>query len=171
MVLKDTIEVWSIVNEAGGSHPFHIHDIQFFILDRGGQPVTGHETGKKDTVRADNNETVRFIAKFETHANADVPYMYHCHILPHEDGGMMGQFIVVNPEEKLIDLTSSDTDVTLRWSQYLTSQFMSLQSTSDLGVSFSDIVSSPSVVDEKNQLILSRDPGNKFFRLLPVTTD
>jgi FtsP/CotA-like multicopper oxidase with cupredoxin domain len=38
--------------------------------------------------------TVRFITKFEDFADEDFPYMYHCHILPHEDGGMMGQFIV-----------------------------------------------------------------------------
>ncbi|MBT6413248.1 MAG: T9SS type A sorting domain-containing protein, partial [Candidatus Marinimicrobia bacterium] len=39
-------------------------------------------------------ETVRFIAKFEDHADDEVPYMYHCHMLQHEDEGLMGQFIV-----------------------------------------------------------------------------
>jgi len=41
-------------------------------------------------------ETVRFITKFEDFANDPVPYMYHCHMLTHEDGGMMGQFSVVS---------------------------------------------------------------------------
>jgi bilirubin oxidase len=41
------------------------------------------------------NGTVKFITKFEDFADSDVPYMYHCHILTHEEAGMMGQFTVV----------------------------------------------------------------------------
>ena len=40
---------------------------------------------------------MRIITKFEDFADDTVPYMYHCHMLTHEDGGMMGQFVVVNP--------------------------------------------------------------------------
>lgn len=40
-------------------------------------------------------ETVRFVTKFEDFADSTVPYMFHCHMLTHEDGGMMGQFVVV----------------------------------------------------------------------------
>jgi len=40
-------------------------------------------------------ETVRFIASFTNFADPDMPYMYHCHILEHEDNAMMGQFVVV----------------------------------------------------------------------------
>ena len=43
-------------------------------------------------------ETVRFIAKFEDFADEEVPYMYHCHMLQHEDDGLMGQFIVEGEE-------------------------------------------------------------------------
>ena len=42
------------------------------------------------------NETVRLIMKFEDFADTTIPYMYHCHILMHEDDGMMGQFVVGN---------------------------------------------------------------------------
>ena len=52
--------------------------------------------GRKDVVLVKPQETVRFIAKFEDFANDTIPYMYHCHLLTHEDGGMMGQFIVTN---------------------------------------------------------------------------
>lgn len=169
VVLLDSVEVWSIVNEAGGSHPFHIHDIQFFILDRNGNPPTGHETGKKDTVRVDNNETVRFITKFETHANTEVPYMYHCHILPHEDGGMMAQFIVVDPASQLLDMTPSATDLTLRWSKNLSTDVFSLQSTAAIESTFTNLTATPSLVDDKNQVIVDMDTDNHFFRLLPVT--
>ncbi len=91
------IEIWEISNN-GAPHPIHIHDIQFLILDRNGIPPEPYESGWKDTVLVNNNETVRVITKFDTYANQEIPYMFHCHILQHEDGGMMGQFIVVDPE-------------------------------------------------------------------------
>ena len=92
------IEIWEIVNRGGQAHPFHIHDVQFLILDRDGTPPEPSESGWKDTVLVGTNETVRFITQFNTYANPDIPYMYHCHILEHEDGGMMGQFLVIDPE-------------------------------------------------------------------------
>ena len=92
------IEIWEIMNRGGQAHPFHIHDVQFLILDRDGTPPEPSESGWKDTVLVGTNETVRFITQFNTYANPDIPYMYHCHILEHEDGGMMGQFLVIDPE-------------------------------------------------------------------------
>jgi FtsP/CotA-like multicopper oxidase with cupredoxin domain len=44
--------------------------------------------------------TIRIIARFEDHADPDVPYMFHCHVLRHEDNGMMGQFVVVEPGQE-----------------------------------------------------------------------
>lgn len=41
--------------------------------------------------------TVRLIARFPEHSAPDTPYMYHCHVLRHEDDGMMGQFVVIRP--------------------------------------------------------------------------
>ena len=79
------------------AHPFHIHDIQFNVVDRNGVAVTGIETGWKDVVLVRPQETVRVIAKFETFYNDNIPYMYHCHLLHHEDEGMMGSFIVNSP--------------------------------------------------------------------------
>ncbi len=91
----DNIEVWTIFNQTMVAHPFHIHDVQFFILDRDGLTVRPEEAGYKDVVLLVPNETVRFITKFEDFADTTMPYMYHCHILMHEDDGMMGQFVVV----------------------------------------------------------------------------
>lgn len=88
-------EIWSISNATPLSHPFHIHDIQFRVLDRDGVPAQPHERGLKDTVMVDPGETVRVITRFEDFADPHHPYMYHCHILEHEDAGMMGQFVVV----------------------------------------------------------------------------
>lgn len=91
--LGDT-EIWEIFNMSMVAHPFHIHDVQFYILDRNGVIPPENERGRKDVVLVKNMETVRFIAKFEDHADDEVPYMYHCHMLQHEDEGLMGQFIV-----------------------------------------------------------------------------
>ncbi len=90
----NNVEIWELRNQSAIAHPFHIHDVQFYILDRNGTPPAPNEAGRKDVVLVKPQETVRFITRFETFANDSVPYMYHCHMLPHEDGGMMGQFVV-----------------------------------------------------------------------------
>lgn len=80
------------------AHPFHIHDVQFYILDRNdGQIPHNGERGRKDVVFIPTGDSVRFITKFEDFTDTIIPFMYHCHILMHEDDGMMGQFIVVPP--------------------------------------------------------------------------
>lgn len=93
----DNTEIWSLVNNTMVAHPFHIHDVQFNVIDRNGVTVTGIENGWKDVVLVRPQETVRFIAKFENFYNDSIPYMYHCHLLHHEDEGMMGSFIVNSP--------------------------------------------------------------------------
>ncbi len=89
------VEIWEIRNDSPMPHPFHIHDIQFRILSRDGQPPPLNERGLKDTVLVESGETVRIITQFENYADSKNPYMFHCHILEHEDAGMMGQFVVV----------------------------------------------------------------------------
>ena len=96
VVNLDDTEIWELTNETNTPHPFHIHDIQFYILDRNGQLPPLNEQGRKDVVMVYPDETVRFITTFDDFADPDIPYMYHCHFLGHEDAGMMGQFIVVD---------------------------------------------------------------------------
>lgn len=95
VVRLGTTEIWEIYNDDGQHHPFHVHDVQFQILDREGNAPLSHEMGWKDTVLIDLHETVRIMMAFEDYADPHVPYMYHCHTLEHEDHGMMGQFVVV----------------------------------------------------------------------------
>ncbi|MBU3677048.1 MAG: T9SS type A sorting domain-containing protein [Chitinophagaceae bacterium] len=90
-------EIWTLTNNSGISHPFHLHDVPFYILDRNGQAPAAVEQGRKDVVLVRPQEVVRFITQFTTFSDPMVPFMYHCHMLTHEDGGMMGQFIVSNP--------------------------------------------------------------------------
>lgn len=83
-------EIWEVGNFTGQTHPFHAHGVQFQILDRNGNPPPDNEAGWKDTFLVKPGENVRVIATFK-HEGI---FMYHCHILEHEDAGMMGQFLV-----------------------------------------------------------------------------
>jgi bilirubin oxidase len=87
-------EIWSLHNQTVVAHPFHLHGFSFFILDRFGAPPAPEEAGRKDMVQLAPNEQVRIISRFNNFADTTMPYMYHCHILHHEDEGMMGQFVV-----------------------------------------------------------------------------
>lgn len=88
-------EIWEISNAGPMIHPFHIHNTQFRILDRNGRPPEANESGLKDTVVVNPDEVVRVLIRFDNYTDTARPYMYHCHILEHEDAGMMGQFTVV----------------------------------------------------------------------------
>jgi len=94
----NTTEIWELQSYDGQFHPFHLHDVGFFILDRkkgnnAAVPPMPGEQGLKDVVLINPGEVVRIITKF-TDFTSDVPFVYHCHILPHEDTGMMHQFTV-----------------------------------------------------------------------------
>jgi blue copper oxidase len=88
-------EIWTLMDSTMVAHPFHLHDVQFFILDRDGNSPPPEERGWKDVVLVQPNETVRIIMKFTDFVDSVIPYMYHCHILMHEDDGMMGQFVIM----------------------------------------------------------------------------
>jgi FtsP/CotA-like multicopper oxidase with cupredoxin domain len=94
-VRLDDLERWNVVNASRETHIFHIHDVQFQILERNGAAPGPAELGRKDTVLVRPGETVPLLMRFEDYADAEAPYMFHCHILQHEDQGMMGQFVVV----------------------------------------------------------------------------
>ena len=98
-----TTEVWVVTSRVGmmgmmarmrgGSdiiHNFHAHGVQFQLLERNGNPPPPNEMGWKDTFHLDDGERVKIITRFRYPGL----FMYHCHILEHEDNGMMGQFKV-----------------------------------------------------------------------------
>jgi len=89
------IEIWEMRNTTPMTHPIHIHNVHFQVLDRNGTPPPPEERGLKDTVRVLPGETVRVLCRFEHYRDPETPYMYHCHMLEHEDRGMMAQFVVV----------------------------------------------------------------------------
>jgi FtsP/CotA-like multicopper oxidase with cupredoxin domain len=78
-------EIWEIENIVGMDHPFHLHGFQFQIIDRNGVPEPFRSW--KDTVNVPRHEKVRFVVRFDDYPGK---WMFHCHILDHEDQGMMG---------------------------------------------------------------------------------
>jgi bilirubin oxidase len=91
------IEVWQLTNNSPIGHPFHVHNTPFYLLDRNGVAPGPEEAGLKDVVFVPAMQSARIILQFNDFADPDMPYMYHCHMLVHEDGGMMGAFVVVDP--------------------------------------------------------------------------
>ena len=90
---RDEVEIWSIENRTDMDHPFHLHGTQFQIIERQSGGVTTPEPYRawRDTVNVQPEETVR-IATVQHMAGER---MFHCHILEHEDLGMMGTLRVV----------------------------------------------------------------------------
>jgi FtsP/CotA-like multicopper oxidase with cupredoxin domain len=118
-------EVWQLINLTGDTHPIHLHLDPFQILARrpiryeipdGGigerdlaatvtlerdpddeldHAIDENERRLKDTVRVNPNEIVEIAVRFTTYSGR---YMYHCHILEHEDRDMMRPFVTMPPE-------------------------------------------------------------------------
>ena len=103
-------EIWSLINPTGDTHPIHLHLVRFQILDRQTyepwmfqtkrqlhflgppQPPAANEAGWKDTVQAYSHMVTRIIVPFEGYAGR---YVWHCHILEHEDNEMMRPYEVI----------------------------------------------------------------------------
>ncbi|MFN7924398.1 MAG: multicopper oxidase family protein [Bryobacteraceae bacterium] len=98
-VAKDGLEVWEFVNLTPDTHPMHLHLVQFQTMSRirldtsttpptyvSPAPVDTWEQGFKDTVRCNPSQSTRLLVRFDGYAGH---YVYHCHILEHEDMGMM----------------------------------------------------------------------------------
>ncbi|MEO6533591.1 MAG: multicopper oxidase domain-containing protein [Pseudolysinimonas sp.] len=109
VALGDT-EIWDIRNDMALPHSFHVHDEQFQLLDIAGAPPPPELSGWKDTIYLRPNTSYRLVLKFTDYADAKHPYMYHCHLLRHEDDGMMGQFLVVEPGTKIPTTTTMEDD-------------------------------------------------------------
>jgi len=87
------VERWRLVNESAFEHPFHLHLAMFRVESRGLADAPRNERGWKDTVRVGAGETVTFTTRFSGFPGT---FVYHCHILEHEDHSMMAQIRVVD---------------------------------------------------------------------------
>ncbi|AWK10985.1 bilirubin oxidase [Streptomyces spongiicola] len=98
-ITEGTSEIWEIYNadtvdsEFGGiDHTFHLHLVQFRVLDRDGGPPLPGESGFKDTVLVRPGERMRIQATFTGWPGR---YVYHCHMQEHNVAGMMAQLEIV----------------------------------------------------------------------------
>ena len=107
-----TTEIWEFLNLTEDAHPIHLHLVRFQILDRRplepsayiydhkivytaeAVPPEANETGWKDTVRVSPGAATRIIVKFEGYTGR---YVWHCHILEHEDNEMMRPYQIIAP--------------------------------------------------------------------------
>lgn len=93
MVALGSTEVWQVRNKNPFPHNFHVHDVQFEVLSIDGAPRPRPNCrGRRDTVYLEPFREYRLIMVFQDYPDPVSPYMYHCHLLLHEDQGMMGQF-------------------------------------------------------------------------------
>jgi len=99
-VTVDTLERWVVENPNAVPHSFHVHDVQFRIASIDGEAPPPELAGWKDTIFAEPETTYELLMRFDDYADPSTPYMYHCHLLWHEDQGMMGQFAVVEPGQR-----------------------------------------------------------------------
>ena len=86
-------EVWKVANPGATPHNFHPHGTSFRVLEAGGERPGAGLDGWKDTVYVPPGETVRLLVPAPRQAGHHAPYMLHCHLLEHEDRGMMRQFV------------------------------------------------------------------------------
>jgi blue copper oxidase len=113
VVRGGTTEVWEISNdERSMPHPMHLHGFEFGVLERIGSPpqvselaVDGRgrlatDLGRKDTVLVWPGESVRIVADFSHGYDGEQSYLFHCHILEHEDEGMMINVKVTGSEKR-----------------------------------------------------------------------
>ena len=90
-VALGSVERWHI-RSTMVAHPFQVHDVRFRVVTENGGAPRPENTGWKDTVLVTGEADI--LARFDLPASRKTPYMFHCHILEHEDTGMMGPFTV-----------------------------------------------------------------------------
>jgi len=94
-----TTEEWVVRNDDGQAHNVHVHDVQFQVVRLAGGPPPPLLAGWKDTVLVPARASVELRMRFTDFADPARPYMFHCHLLRHEDDGLMGQFVVTRAGE------------------------------------------------------------------------
>ena len=105
---QNKIMTWTISNQSMMPHPFHIHGNHFYVLSVNGATPPLNMQGRKDVaVVSPMGGSLVLITRYDDFNDPMMPYMFHCHILSHEDNGMMGQFIV-NPPLTNISENSND---------------------------------------------------------------
>ena len=78
-------QLWIVKNDTKWDHPFHLHGFFFIVLDEKDEPL--RPLAWKDTVNIPMQKTARLLVRFDERQGE---WMFHCHILDHAEGGLMG---------------------------------------------------------------------------------
>jgi FtsP/CotA-like multicopper oxidase with cupredoxin domain len=89
-VTLGTQEIWEI-RSTEMAHPFHIHGATFRTLSKNGKATPAYEGGNKDTVLVDRS--AELLVSFLQPSTREKPFVFHCHILEHEELGMMATYL------------------------------------------------------------------------------
>ena len=89
-----SVQRWLLVNTSPLTHYIHLHEEAWRTVSRNGRPPPAWEAGYQDTWRLDPGDTVEVAARITDYLG---PFLLHCHMLDHEDHGMMATFVVVKP--------------------------------------------------------------------------
>jgi len=172
---QENIEVWQLTNSTPISHPFHLHGFPFYVLTINGATPPAHLQGRKDVINVPaGGGIVRFITKMEDFSHDSLPYMYHCHMLTHEDDGMMGHFLVkpqclLSVTQQPIDTTATENQ-TVQFSVEASDINTNYQWQSDIGFGYNNLsnagqysgVNTPTLT--VSNVTLSND--NQLFRCI-----
>jgi FtsP/CotA-like multicopper oxidase with cupredoxin domain len=96
VVTAGTTEIWDVTTDEM-PHSLHLHGSTIKVLDVDGGPPQPWDRGPKDTVNLKPSGRTRIAVYAPEYTSEKHPYMFHCHVLFHEDLGMMGQFLSVKP--------------------------------------------------------------------------
>ena len=87
-------EIWTITNASQLEHSFHLHDVPYQLISINGEAPTGVDLGWRDTYEVVGGGTLVIAMEFTDFADDTYMYMLHCHLLQHEDQGMMASLMV-----------------------------------------------------------------------------
>ena len=96
---KGSTQMWELRNDTTMTHFVHLHEELWRTVQRDGKAPPPWERGLEDTWKLDPGERVRVMARFTDFTGV---FMIHCHMLDHEDDGLMAQFAVVDPSNRAL---------------------------------------------------------------------
>ncbi|MCT9084040.1 multicopper oxidase family protein [Streptomyces fulvoviolaceus] len=96
MTTLDAEEVWTISNTTQLEHSFHLHDVPFQLIEINGEEPNGVDLGWFDTFEVVGGGSIKIAMKFTDFTDDTYMYMLHCHLLQHEDEGMMAALMVMD---------------------------------------------------------------------------
>ena len=97
----DEPQIWIVRNDnTDWPHNFHIHNARFQVMELSGTDIEVPTMGWRDVVSLPPGAAAKLWVEFGYYPDNTIAYMYHCHMLLHEDEGMMGQFVILNPGEQ-----------------------------------------------------------------------